>query len=358
MNLLRIFCAVLIFFSFDHYAMENPNVVTDLATQYSDSTIRINFINNMLDTTERKSIDPLQTDFQRLLKRKAQSHIFISYMVWKVFLDLQKRSAQKLGTKYWYAENSKEVAKYLLGGEEKIKDDDGALVAFNKNQWCFYDTKLGLYYLEPADLKENYIVKKEKFALIDHPEGLSSVPSNSMNWACEMNCLLHCQPVDETAQFLFHLNGHGNPEKSELPILCGLVPERMTSLLCYLNSEFPRSTIGVESCYASPERISRLMNNEKISFSLITSVQRDVVSYADDPPLFQIATNGKKEKRKFEMLERNDDKTFLQLMEKVHKNIVYGARGDKTDSAIAALSYFTASTNIPGIKFSDGDCIL
>lgn len=338
--------------------MENPGAVHDLSTHDSDSIIRINFLNNMRDTTGCTSIDPLQTDFQRLLKRKAESHIFISYMLWKVFLGLQKKSAQKLGAKYWFEENNKEAAKYWLECEEKIKDDYGSLIAFDKNKWRFYDTKLGLYYLEPAHLEKNRIVKREKFALIDRPEALLSVPSNSMNWAREMHCLLFSQKLDETSHFIFHLNGHGNSEKSEFPILCGLVQERMTSLLCYLNNQFPRSTVGIESCYASPERVSHLMKHEKISFSLITSVQRDVASWADDPPLFQMTTNGKKEKRKFEMIERNDDKTFLQLIEKVHKNVVQGARVDKAESAYAALSYFTASTNIPGIKFSDGDCIL
>ncbi len=263
---------------------------------FSPKVENVTFITNEKDTSLKKTIDPLTFEFCRGLYKKQP--MFISPMIWLSYLarradawhhikndlnvDHQSLVQFKMGLGNWAHVN---YEKQTI--PELTVDLLSLALAFEKKEWRFFDTSRGAFYLEPRDKKLSW-VNSAAFSELTEPELIEPEKNKIEKWYCDPVCLFSkLLPNHKNKSFFFHFTGHGSESSKIVDRIAGIKAEWLIGILLYLEKNFPCSTLWVDSCYASPEKLAAYLCKRVLDVHLVTSAQDNQTCLGDPLPLLK-----------------------------------------------------------------------
>jgi hypothetical protein len=245
---------------------------------------------------------PSKSEFMRALYEYPQ-HMFITPSLWKSFChhrneqmkELKKENIEKPfdqltieSTNVRNTKNSKKV--YSQNNPQFF--NLATILVFDEDEWEFYDTHIGLYYLRPKDDLQDIGLKLDTFTKIDNPCSMN-VPAEKKAWVdgfinlFDTNAWHKNHPYNKKK--IVCISGHGTPRRPAQERACGIPSTEFAKLIAFFNDKLNIDTLGVQTCYWPAQRILELMANNKtphLNCQLITPIdQEKVVNYTSEMPL-------------------------------------------------------------------------
>jgi hypothetical protein len=232
-------------------------------------------------------------------------HLFITPSLWKSFCSCRSAQIKNLEKEQISAslDNLQIIESIVYNKDNKkngfSQDDDeffnlATVVVFNEEEWNFYDTHAGLYYLSPKITTEDIGLNVELFTKIERPCSLAINPK-VISWAngfMELFNLDKWHKIHQTGRkSIFCISGHGTSRTHKISRACGLPTKDFVKLMLFFNNTLKISTLGVQSCYWPSTRILALMNEHNVphlNFQIITPIDQErEVFFAAEMPIVE-----------------------------------------------------------------------
>lgn len=230
-------------------------------------------------------------------------HLFITPSVWKSFCGHRKKQMNNLkkeniSPSLDNLEINKATVYNTHNKSKSFSQEHGdffnmaTLVAFNENEWEFFDTHAGLYYLRPKHAIQDIGLKIDTFTKIEHPCELN-IRHTKTKWVDSFISLfdintwnnIHASGQKKVAC----ISGHGTVRHPKISRACGVPTEEFVKLILFFNDTLKINTLGVQSCYWPCTRILELMkdnNRPLLDCQLVTPIDREqVLYYAAEMPI-------------------------------------------------------------------------
>jgi hypothetical protein len=223
-------------------------------------------------------------------------HLFITPSLWKSFCGHRKKQMNNLAKEHISASldnlEINDAIVYNKNNKSKgfSQEHDNffnmaTLLAFNENEWEFFDTHAGLYYLRPKKAIQDIGLKINTFTKIEHP--------------CDLTIELTKKPWVDNFINLFDLNiwnnvhasgrkkvvcvsGHGTVRHPKVSRACGVSQAEFVKLILFFNDILKVNTLGIQSCYWPSTRILEVMkenNRPHLDCQLVTPIDQERVLY-------------------------------------------------------------------------------
>ncbi len=245
---------------------------------------------------------PSKSEFLKALYDYPQ-HLFITPSLWKSFCyhrneQMKELKKEKINKPFEQLKIENTAVYHIDKPKKEYSQNDpeffniATILAFDENEWEFYDTHIGLYYLRPKDDVQEIGLPIQHFTKIDHPCNMQ-VPIEQKPWTNSFINLFdvkewHNTHKDEKTK-IFCISGHGTPSRHPVKRACGIPAEDFAQLVTFFNDILKVDIIGVQTCFWPAKRILELMaENGKTSLNckLITPIDKEEeVHYRSEMPL-------------------------------------------------------------------------
>lgn len=223
-------------------------------------------------------------------------HLFITPSLWKSFCAHREQQLKNLAKENISAslDNLEINDATIYNKDNKTKsfsqDDDqffnmATLIAFNENEWEFFDTHAGLYYLRPKHAIQDIGLKLQTFTRIEHPCELK-IECSSTAWVENFINLFDLNTWNNVHKSgrkkVVCVSGHGTARHPKVSRACGVSAEEFVKLILFFNDTLKINTLGIQSCYWPCARILELMaSNGKphLDCQLVTPIDQERVLY-------------------------------------------------------------------------------
>lgn len=246
---------------------------------------------------------PSKSEFLKALYEYPQ-HLFITPSLWKSFCyhrNEQMKQLKKANINKPFEElkieDTSVYHKDNLKKEYSQNDPEffnlATILAFDENEWDFFDTHIGLYYLRPKDQPTDIGLPIAHFTKIDKPCSMQIPADAAKPWVESFINLFDTKAWHNHhrggKKKTFCISGHGTRSRHRVKRACGVPAKDFASLIAFFDDKLKVDIIGVQSCFWPAHRILELMNEQGKTYlhcKLVTPIDKEEeVHYRSEMPL-------------------------------------------------------------------------